>query len=226
VLWANIAFLDKDRISNNHAGYQVGLGYDFAPNFAAELSLSNGSFHINGAGASEKLSATSLDVLYKFLPVTSTFRPFLLAGAGGMSDDIGRKSQNDEGWLAEAGGGVLVGLGSQSGSTRWQFRTEAKYRREFIQGIPDVPKNPGDVILGVGFQLMFGAPTPPPPVARELPPPRRRRLLPRRPRPLRWMATMTAMACRIRSTSVPIRRRATWSTPTVAPSRTRSSSRA
>jgi OOP family OmpA-OmpF porin len=34
-----------------------------------------------------------------------------------------------------------------------------------------VPNNPGDVILGVGFQLMFGAPTPPPPVAKVLPPP-------------------------------------------------------
>src|SRR3984957_5119654 len=161
--------LDKDRISDNHAGYQIGLGYNFAPNFAAEVSLSPGSFHIPGAGVSEKLSATSFDVLYKFLPVTSTFRPFVLAGAGGMSDDIGHPSVTNTAWRAEAGAGFLTGIGSQSGSTRLQLRTEAKNRMEFIQGVADVPKNPGDVIFGLGFQLMFGAPTPPP-VARELPP--------------------------------------------------------
>jgi OOP family OmpA-OmpF porin len=62
-------------------------------------------------------------------------------------------------------------LGSQSGSTRLQLRTEAKYRYEFIRNTPQIPNNPGDVVFGVGLQLMFGAPTPPPPVARALPPP-------------------------------------------------------
>ena len=57
-------FLDKDRISNNRQGYQIGLGYNFAPNFALEVAQSNGSFRIDNAGASEKLSATSLDLLY------------------------------------------------------------------------------------------------------------------------------------------------------------------
>src|ERR1039458_7145959 len=79
-------FLDKDRISNNRQGYQIGLGYNFAPNFAAEVNSSNGAFKIPGSGASEKLSATSLDVLYKFLPVTSMVRPFILTGAGGITD--------------------------------------------------------------------------------------------------------------------------------------------
>ncbi len=173
-------FLDKDRISNNHAGYQVGLGYNFAPNFALEVALSNGSFHINNSGASEKLSATSLDLLYKFLPVTSMFRPYVIAGSGGMTDNIGRKSDNNTGWLAEAGAGLLFGLGNQTGSTRVQFRTEAKYRYEFMKYTQYVPNDPRDIVVSAGFQFMFGAPTPPPPaptppppppVVRELPPP-------------------------------------------------------
>jgi outer membrane protein OmpA-like peptidoglycan-associated protein len=169
---AQYTLLDDKRVSKDHLGYQVGLGYDFARNFAVELALSNGSFRIRGSGASEKLNATSLDVLYKFLPVTSTFRPFLLVGAGGMTDYIGSPAENKAEWLAEAGVGLLTGLGSQSGSTRLQLRTEAKYRYEFIRNTQFVPNNPRDVILGVGLQFMFGAPTPPPPpVARALPPP-------------------------------------------------------
>jgi outer membrane protein OmpA-like peptidoglycan-associated protein len=169
---AQYTFLDDKRVSKDHLGYQVGLGYDFAPHFAAELAKSIGSFHIRGSGASEKLNATSLDVLYKFLPVTSTFRPFLLVGAGGMTDYLGSPPENKAEWLAEAGVGLLTGLGSQSGSTRLQLRTEAKYRYEFIRNTPFVPNNPRDVIVGVGLQFMFGAPTPPPPpVARALPPP-------------------------------------------------------
>ncbi|GAC1676123.1 MAG: hypothetical protein NVS9B2_26500 [Steroidobacteraceae bacterium] len=168
---AQYTLLDEKRVSKDKLGFQIGLGYDFAANFAAEAALSNGSFPIRGSGASEKLSATSIDVLYKFLPVTSTFRPFLLMGAGGMTDNLGRNSINNSAWLAEGGIGLLTGLGSQSGATRLQLRTEAKYRHEFIRNTPLVPNNPGDVLLGVGLQLMFGAPTPPPPpVARALPP--------------------------------------------------------
>jgi OOP family OmpA-OmpF porin len=164
-------FLDDKRISNDHAGFQIGLGHDFTQHIAGELALSNGSFRIPGYGAREKLNALAVDGLYKFLPVTSMFRPYLLVGAGGMSDDIGGHIPNNEAWLAEAGGGLLVGLGNQTGSYRLQLRTEAKYRREFIQNTQYVPNNPGDVILGVGFQLMFGAPTPPPPMAAAPPPP-------------------------------------------------------
>ena len=156
-------FLDKDRISNNRQGYQIGLGYNFAPNFALEVAQSNGSFRIDNAGASEKLSATSLDLLYKFLPVTSMVRPFVIGGTGAMTDNIGRISKNNTGWLAEAGAGVLIGIGDQTGSTRFQFRTEAKYRYEFMKYTQYVPNDPKDIVLGVGFQLMFGAPTPPPP---------------------------------------------------------------
>ncbi|MEP6886420.1 MAG: OmpA family protein [Gammaproteobacteria bacterium] len=173
-------FLDKDRISNNHAGYQIGLGYNFAPNFALEAAISNGSFKISGSGASEKLQASSLDLLYKFLPVTSMVRPYIIGGTGAITDNVGRPAKNNTGWLAEAGAGVLIGLGDQTGSTRVQFRTEAKYRYEFMKYTQYVPNDPRDLIVGVGFQFMFGAPTPtppppppppPPPVVRELPPP-------------------------------------------------------
>ena len=173
---ANYTFLDKNRLSNSGAGYQVALGYNFAPNFAAELDLSPNAFKIPGAGASEKLNALSIDMLYKFLPVSSLVRPYALLGGGRMTDEVGGHGPNNDQWLVEAGGGALIGLGDQTGSTRVQLRTEAKYRKEFISNALYIPNNPGDVVLSVGLNFMFGAPTPPPmpkaaPPVQEPPPP-------------------------------------------------------
>jgi outer membrane protein OmpA-like peptidoglycan-associated protein len=163
--------LDHRRISKDDFGFQVGVGYDFAPHLAGELALGNGAFRVKGSGEHEKLFTAAFDVLYKIPPVTSIFRPYVIVGAGGMNDNIGPAGNFTE-WLAEGGLGALTGLGSQSGSTRLQLRTEAKYRYEFVKNVPGVPHNPGDVVFGVGLQLMFGARTPPPPpVARALPPP-------------------------------------------------------
>ncbi len=163
--------LDDRRISKDNAGYQIGLGNDFAPNFAAEVALSNGIYSIKGSGASEKLNALSLDFMYKFLPPSSMFRPYALLGPGLMEDNIGGHGPTNKGWLGEAGVGVLMGLGDQTGSTRFQLRTEAKYRRSFFQNTAYIPNNPGDVVFGVGLNFMFGAPVPAPVVAAAPPPP-------------------------------------------------------
>jgi OmpA-OmpF porin, OOP family len=168
------SILDQKRISKDDFGFQAGLGYNFAPNFALEIDYGIGSFKVKGfegsAGPSEQLRTTSLDVLYKFLP-NSLIRPFVLAGGGDLQDRIGGTFDNNHSWMAEAGIGVLTGLGDQSGSTRWQLRTEAKYRREFIQNVAFIPNKPGDVVFGVGLQLSFGNPTRPAPVVMAPPPP-------------------------------------------------------
>ena len=87
-----------------------------------------------------------------------------------MEDRIGANFDSNHSWMAEAGVGALTGIGSQSGSTRLQLRTEAKYRREFIQNNLYIPNNPSDVVFGVGLQLSFGNPTPPAPVSAAAPP--------------------------------------------------------
>jgi OmpA-OmpF porin, OOP family len=168
------SILDNKRISKDDFGFQGGLGYNFAPNFALEADYGSGSFKVKGfqgsAGPSEQLRTASLDVLYKFFP-NSIVRPFILAGGGELQDRIGGNLANNHSWMAEAGVGALTGIGSQSGSTRLQLRTEAKYRREFIQNVAFVPNNPGDVVFGVGLQLSFGNPTRPAPVIAAAPPP-------------------------------------------------------
>ncbi len=167
------SLLDDKRISKDDFGVQGGLGYNFAPNFALELNYGTGSYKVKdfagSSGPSEQLRAASLDVLYKFFP-NSIFRPFILAGGGELQDRIGGNLDNNHSWMAEAGVGALTGIGSQSGSTRLQLRTEAKYRREFIQNNAFIPNNPGDIVFGVGLQLSFGNPTRPAPVVAPPPP--------------------------------------------------------
>jgi OOP family OmpA-OmpF porin len=167
------SLLNDKRISKDDFGVQGGLGYNFAPNFALELNYGTGSYKVKdfagSSGPSEQLRAASMDVLYKFFP-NSIFRPFILAGGGELQDRIGANLDNNHSWMAEAGVGALTGIGSQSGSTRLQLRTEAKYRREFVQSNAFIPNNPGDIVFGVGLQLSFGNPTRPAPVVAPPPP--------------------------------------------------------
>jgi OOP family OmpA-OmpF porin len=168
---AQYTFLDKDRISSDHAGYDIALGTNFAPNWAAEVNGSIGSFKIPNSGASQQLDAYSLDFLYKFLP-DSIFRPYLVAGGGGLFDRVAGGLTDHHAGFAEAGVGFLLGIGPQTTSTRLQFRAEGKYRKEFLAANEFNPKDPGDTVVSAGLLLMFGAPTPPPPaVAAAAPPP-------------------------------------------------------
>jgi OOP family OmpA-OmpF porin len=166
---AQYTFLDSDRLSNDHTGYQGGVGMNFAPDWAVEANGSIGSFKMSNSGASQQLQAYSLDFMYKFFP-DAIIRPYLIAGGGGMLDRVAAGLTDHHAGFAEAGAGFLVGIGPQNTSTRLQFRAEGKYRKEFLGANAFNPRDPGDTVVSAGLLLMFGAPTPPPP-ARALPPP-------------------------------------------------------
>jgi len=161
--------LDGHRISKDDFGYSIELGHDFSPNWAAEINYDNGSFKIRDSGFSQKLTGYSVDGLYRFLP-DSIFRPYLLAG-GGLLDDAVGTGEKQHGFMAEAGVGLLTGIGSQTGSTRVQLRTQAKYRLQWANPDAYGPKDPSDLIFGVGLQVSFGAPVPRAAVAPPPPPP-------------------------------------------------------
>jgi len=177
---AQYTFLDGKRAADDNVGYQAGVGYNFAPNWAAEINGASSSFKVPPTlGAHQALTEYSLDFLYKFLP-DAPVRPYLLFGGGELTDRIGGTITNHHAGAAEAGAGLLFGVGSQEGSTRFQIRTEAKYRMEFLGANAYDPRDPGDVVVSAGFQLMFGAPVravvaaappPPPPPPPPAPPP-------------------------------------------------------
>jgi hypothetical protein len=141
---AQYTFLDKDRVSKDHVGYDLAVGMNFAPNWAAEVNGSIGSFKIPNSGASQQLDAYSLDVLYKFLP-DSIFRPYLVAGGGGMLDRVAGGLTDHHAGFAEAGAGFLraskhrhsaaISRGRQVsqgilGCQRVQSQGSRRYRRE------------------------------------------------------------------------------------------------
>ncbi len=172
--------IDDHRQANQDYGYQLGLGYDLPKEWAAELNY--GSFETNhrAGGPALHLYQHSIDVLKKFAP-DADYHPYLIGGTGEL-DDVVPTVGYKRAWMAEAGAGIITGIGDQTGSTRWQFRAEGKYRYEFINHNVDGVKDPKDLLFGIGVQFMFGAPEakpmlaaaappPPPPPAAEPPPP-------------------------------------------------------
>jgi OmpA-OmpF porin, OOP family len=169
---AQYTFLDSNRHAKDTTGYAIAGGENFAPDWAAEVAASIGSFRISNSGASLQLSAYSYDVLYKFLP-DSWWRPYLVGGVGGIHSRIAGGLEDHIAGFFEGGAGILVGLGPQDGATRFQLRAEGKFRQEITHATLYTPQNPGDVVLSAGFVVMFGAPVAAPAVviAPPLPPP-------------------------------------------------------
>jgi len=167
--------LDPARDAKNGPAGQLGLGYNFDPNWAIELEGAGGTFT---AGNGNKLSLIrySVDFLRKYLP-DSTVHPYVIFGGGGFQDHLAG-APNTAGFGAEVGGGLLVDLGPKMGSTRWRIRTEVKYQHEF-QDNTATTQDVGDIVVGVGVQYSFGIPQPaPPPPPPPPPPPAPTRALP------------------------------------------------
>jgi OOP family OmpA-OmpF porin len=166
---------DGDPQLKDNFGYQVGIGFNLPNEWALEGDFSRGMFDIKGTDATRRLSGYSIDVIKKFFPESVMQRvmlqPYVLAGGGELDDRTSAPTYNlrtFHTYLAEAGLGLLTGIGSQTGSTRVQLRTEAKYRMEWAN--PDMygVKDPSGLIFGVGVQMNFGAPNDTPPVIKEV----------------------------------------------------------
>jgi hypothetical protein len=151
--------LDKHRAADSGVAGDVAGGYNIVRHFAVEANYSYGDFTIPNVGH-QAMEQFTVDGLVKFLP-RAIVDPYFIVGAGVVITKYPGLSEINSG-AVEAGVGALTGLGDQTGSFRIQLRTEAKYRREWIQNQPFDPKNPGDILIGVGVQFEFGAPTPPP----------------------------------------------------------------
>jgi OOP family OmpA-OmpF porin len=163
-------FLDNAPPLKDNFGYQAGVGFNLPHEWALEADFNRGVFDIKGTDATRRLSGFSLDGIKKFLP-NSFLQPYLLAGGGELNDtpqETGHTFRTFHTYLAEAGGGLLTGIGSQTGSTRVQLRTEAKYRIEWANRDMYGVKDPSGLMVGVGVVMNFGAPNETPPVIKEV----------------------------------------------------------
>lgn len=168
--------LDSARNAKNNVAGQLGLGWNFDPNWAVELEGAGGKFKATN-GNSLSLIRYSVDFLRKFMP-ESTVHPYVIFGGGGFQDHL-TGFQSTESFGAEAGGGVLFDLGQKMSSSRWQARAEVKYQHEFTERTATSP-DVGDIVVSLGVQYVFGIPAPavaaappppPPPVVMAPPPP-------------------------------------------------------
>jgi OOP family OmpA-OmpF porin len=162
--------MDNDKVLKDNFGYQVGVGFNLPREWAVEGDFSRGDFDVKGTGAIRRLSAYSVDIAKKFFP-DSRFQPYGLAGGGELDDRLsapGFGARTYHTYMAEAGAGLLTGIGSQTGSTRVQLRTEAKYRMEWANASRFGVKDPSNLIFGIGVQMNFGAPDERPPVIKEV----------------------------------------------------------
>jgi OmpA-OmpF porin, OOP family len=157
---------DNAKPLKDNFGYQAGVGFNLPHEWAIEGNFSSGDFDIKGTDAERRLTGYSIDVIKKFF-ADSRVQPYGLAGGGELNDRTsapGYDSRTFHTFLAEAGVGLLTGIGSQQGSTRVQLRTEAKYRMEWANPSMFGVKDPSGVIFGVGVQMNFGAKDERPPV--------------------------------------------------------------
>ena len=174
--------LNNGRQAKDDFSGQLGLGYNLSPDWAVEGAASNGSFDRN-AGGTVRLQSYMVDALRKFT-VDSPVQPYLLGGVGALRERVTPDMSSQQTNMgAEIGAGLLYGLGSQTGATRFALRAEAKYRLDFINNAAYTNNRPGDVIAGVGFVVSFGnqsaaaapiaasMPTPPPPAPAPVTPP-------------------------------------------------------
>jgi OmpA-OmpF porin, OOP family len=161
---------DNDRQIKDNYGYQIGIGVNLPRSWALEGDFSRGNFDIKGTDGTRRLDAYTLDVIKKFFPADIMekvfINPYVLAGGGEMNDrtdypGFGHFTYHT--FAAEAGIGLLTGLGRQDGSTRLQLRTEAKYRMEFASPETFGVRDPSGLVLGLGVQMNFGAPDDRPP---------------------------------------------------------------
>jgi OmpA-OmpF porin, OOP family len=166
---------DNQRVLKDNFGYQGTVGFNLPREWALEGSFSRGEFDITGTAAERRLTGYSLDIIKKFFPADIAHRvmlqPYAIAGGGEMNDRTsapGFDSATFHTYLAEAGLGVLTGIGSQEGPTRVQLRTEAKYRMEWANPSMFGVKDPSGLMFGVGMQINFAAHDDRPPVIKDI----------------------------------------------------------
>ncbi len=159
-------FTDSSRGADDDLFYGVALGKHLNDDWSAELNLVSGKHDGERNASDVRISAVSADVLRVFNRGGS-FAPFLTAGAGLIDDDL-TPGTDHKSFMAQAGVGALIhSWKSARGDRAFSLRPEAKARWDGNHG----QGHPLDVLVGLAFELSFGAPRPVPTLAAPMPAP-------------------------------------------------------
>lgn len=176
ILQPGFIWTDHDRQRENNWNGAIGAGANLAPNLGLEFNLGRSRLDTEShTGPSVELTSLSLDAL--FYASRGRFAPYLLVGAGVISDTPKPGGDSKRSFMGEAGFGIRTLMWENADQTRsFSVRPEIKARYDDIRGGDYI-----DYIASLGFQFGFGpkaetvaaAPvaTPAPPPAPEPPPP-------------------------------------------------------
>jgi OOP family OmpA-OmpF porin len=144
---------DHSRSVDNGLFYGLAIGKHLTPEWSAELNVLSGSYDGKHGAPDQRITTVSADALRVFNR-DSSFAPFLTAGVGVANDDLSPGGSRSN-FMAQAGVGALVqAWQNSSGSVAFSLRPLAKLRWD-DNGRLDRPL---DFLIGVGFELAFGAP--------------------------------------------------------------------
>jgi hypothetical protein len=143
--------LDGEREASSRLAGQVGIGYDFANDWAVELAGGGGGFSAY-CGCRLSLAKASLDAIRSF-ELGAALHPYVIAGIDGFRDRLdGYPSTTAVG--LDAGVGLLWDVGRDHARSAWQVRVEAKYQREFSDHTA-AAASVGDIVYSIGLQYGF-----------------------------------------------------------------------
>lgn len=149
--------------------YGLAVGKHLNEDWSAEINAITGNYHGRHGAPDLRLNAYSADVLRVF-DRDASFSPFLTAGAGVIDADpsVGPSHSN---FMMQGGIGALIhAWDSPSGAVNFSIRPVVKLRWD----MNGYYQRPMDVLMGLSFELAFGAPRPAPapaPVQAAPPPP-------------------------------------------------------
>ncbi|WP_293396449.1 outer membrane beta-barrel protein [Nevskia sp.] len=159
---------DKDRDANFGIGGQVVfLGLPLSDHLNLEFSGFGTSLDRDSDGNQDAQVGLGVDLMVPL--VKGPVRPFLLAGFGGMYEELGTALDNKTvSPYLNFGAGMLFSL-----TDRLSARAEGRWIADFNDDVAPGVDSLGDWRFNLGLQYAFGAPVapPPPPVVAKAPPP-------------------------------------------------------
>jgi OOP family OmpA-OmpF porin len=161
-LFGSYTISDNDRRADDGWGGGLAIGKHLSPHWAAELRGQYETLDGDSGFPNWKNWTVGIDGLYFFNP-NRGFRPFLLAGIGGIREDY--NSNDAWSFMANVGAGALWDL-----SDNWSLRGDVRYRWSDNSDKFATGNNFDDVVFAVGLQYTFG-PKPVPPAPRAAPAP-------------------------------------------------------
>lgn len=161
-LFGTYTITDNDRQADDGWGGGLAIGKHLTPSWALELRGQYEELSGDNNRGDWSNWSVGVDALY-FFNHNRGFRPFLLAGIGGINED----NQSADAWsfMWNAGAGAIWDFGDN-----WSMRSDVRYRWSDNSDKLGNDKNFDDWVISLGVQYAFG-PKPVPPAPRVAPAP-------------------------------------------------------